>query len=279
MRLPVSGMFLKAGDRFVFKVAMLNAHHTTTFELQHLIGSFRYFCPRVRHVDHRHLVDLADAIEIRQDLEPMRLIDRGKRLIEQQQLWSREQRAAQRHALLLAAGQLRRASMEQWLQIQKINGFIRFDRSRSGLAKPAAVVQVLPNGQVRKEPWILEYVPDVAPMRRQPRSGRSVGQHFVIEPDDGVRGPRQAGDDVEEGGLAGSRWTDERRETRAKLRADVEAEVSNCVRDLDVEAHEWLRRRKRFINSEAASAATEIAIDNHASRMAATSPPGRSICV
>ena len=68
-----------------------------------MAGAGRDFRPRVRHVDRRNVVLGADAIEIGQDLHPMPLVDRGERLVQQQQPWFGEQRTSERDALLLAA--------------------------------------------------------------------------------------------------------------------------------------------------------------------------------
>jgi hypothetical protein len=50
----------------------------------------------------------AEAIEIRQDFKPMRLIDGRQWLVEQQQLRIRQEGATKRHALLFPTGQARR---------------------------------------------------------------------------------------------------------------------------------------------------------------------------
>ena len=72
-------------------------------KLDHLIGAGGDLRPRVGDVHGRDRVVGADAIEVRQDLRAMRLIDRRERLVEQQQPRLRQQRAAERDALFLAA--------------------------------------------------------------------------------------------------------------------------------------------------------------------------------
>ena len=85
-----------AGD-----AAVLDPHHLRADALD--------FAGLVADIDHRHLGLVAQPRQIRQDFELARAVERGERLVEQQQPRLHQQRAADRDALALAAGQLARA--------------------------------------------------------------------------------------------------------------------------------------------------------------------------
>ena len=57
---------------------------------------------RMRHIDDRHLRFVSEPFDEGQDVVLARLVERRERLIHQQELRRSQQRAADRHALLLA---------------------------------------------------------------------------------------------------------------------------------------------------------------------------------
>ena len=80
--------------------------HDASSETQH-------FIELVAHVDDRQREVIAQLLQIGQHVLASRKIERGKRLVEQQQPWLRKQRTAERHALPLAAGELVCAARDQ----------------------------------------------------------------------------------------------------------------------------------------------------------------------
>ena len=89
-------------------------------------------------------------------------------------------------------------------------------------------------------------------------------------------GTHQAGDDVEQGGLAGARRPDDRREARARGEAHVDRDALEPVANRDLEAHRRAAVR-RASASAATSAPIETATESAASRHTPASPPG--VCV
>src|SRR5206468_2244660 len=73
----------------------------------------------VRDVDHWH-AEVADAAEEEEDALAERLIDRGQRLVEEQQARRRHERAGERDALPLAAGKRRRGAVEQRRELERV---------------------------------------------------------------------------------------------------------------------------------------------------------------
>ena len=61
-------------------------------------------------------------------------VEVGERLVEQEDVDVAHQRAADRDALALAAGELRRAALQQRLDLQKLRGASR----RAGRSRPSA---------------------------------------------------------------------------------------------------------------------------------------------
>ena len=108
-------------------------------------------------------------------------VERGERLIEQQQPRLRQQRAAERHALPLTAGELARPPREQRLKTEQRDDLVEADGCGRRARALRAVTQVAADGQVRKQPRILEDVADAAPLGRHGDAGARVGQDRVVE--------------------------------------------------------------------------------------------------
>ena len=148
-----------------------------------------------------------------------------------------------------------------------------------GRAEPAAVEQVLAHRQMGKQAPLLEDIADAAPVRRHEHARVRVDQHPAVEDDAGLPGAHQAGDDMDERGLAGARAAEQRRQAVAAAKARVEVEIAEPVPRGDLEHHRpWMRRVTwRASSSEASRASSEIATATRVSRRAPASPPG--ICV
>ena len=80
-------------------------HHDLRRQLAQLGGV-------VADIDHRHAL-VAQPHQIGQDLVLAALVERAERFVEQQQSRLRQQRAAERDALALAAGELAGTAVEQ----------------------------------------------------------------------------------------------------------------------------------------------------------------------
>ena len=97
-----------------------------------------------------------------------RSVERRKRLVEQQERWLRRERARQRDALLLAAGDLPRAAPFEALQAEHLDRDApRALRAASPAAMRERELDVLGDGHVRKERQLLHDVADAAILRRQ----------------------------------------------------------------------------------------------------------------
>ena len=89
-------------------LARLEQHHVGR-ELQHLLEL-------VTHVHHRDGEPVAQRLKVRQHFLAARHIERGERLVQQQQPRLRQQRAPERDALAFTAGELVRTAREQRLE-------------------------------------------------------------------------------------------------------------------------------------------------------------------
>src|SRR5213082_344932 len=126
--------------------------------------------------NHRDRELVTQRLEIGQDLLAARDVDRGERLIEQQQARLREQGAPESHALALASRELTRPAREQRRQSQERHDFIEADEPWCGARAPLAVAQVAADREVRKQPRVLEYVPDAPALHRHGDAGAAVGE-------------------------------------------------------------------------------------------------------
>ena len=111
-------------------------------------------------------------------------VERAERLVEQQHLRLDGERTGQRHALALAAGQLRRVAVGELLQVDELEQLVdpRLDLRLRPLADLQAERDVAAHGHVLERRVVLEHEADVALLRRQP--GR-VGAGDLDDP--GVR--------------------------------------------------------------------------------------------
>ena len=82
------------------------------------LGAGRNLLDGVGDVDRRQRQLPAQAIEVGQDVLPPGDVDRGERLVEQQQARAGHQRPAERDALAFAARQPRRAPGQQRVEVE-----------------------------------------------------------------------------------------------------------------------------------------------------------------
>ncbi len=139
-------------------------------------------------VDHRDAEVVADAQQVGQDPAAALDVHGGERLVEQQDVWRRHQRARQRDALPLAARQIRHPPVEELAHLQHL----RHDVQRQPLPGTPSIEDVAADAHVRKQRRLLRHVADMPRVRRQVDPAARVEQHAVpiaIRPLDGRRNP------------------------------------------------------------------------------------------
>ena len=145
-------------------------------------------------------------------------VEVGERLVHEERLGLPRDRAAHGYALSLAAGELRRPSLEHGLQAEQRGHLVDApaDLLLGRSAHLEAVPEVLPDRHVRVERVILEDHRDVSVAWREVR-------HVApADRDDAVGHFLQAGDHSQQGRLAAARGADEHDELPIRnLQADV----------------------------------------------------------
>jgi len=86
---------------------------------QHSVAERERFDPIVRDEQRGNAATAQDATELAAQRLACRRIQRRERLVQEQELWIRGQRARQRYALLLAAGQLPRIARGKTVEIEQ----------------------------------------------------------------------------------------------------------------------------------------------------------------
>src|SRR5207253_1842400 len=120
-------------------------------------------------------------LDIGEDLGLARLVERGQRLVHDEEAWSRQERAADRDTLLLAARQIRRPPVEEGGDAEQFDDLVDFAGPAAPLAiegrrEPPAVKQVLPHAQMRKEAALLKHIADAAAAGRHEDAALGIGQ-------------------------------------------------------------------------------------------------------
>ena len=123
----------------------------------------------VRHVDDRVAELLVQLLDLDAHLGAQQRVEVRQRLVEQEGLGLADDRAAHRHALALAAGELARLALEQVLDLQDAAASPTrvLDLVLGPLAQPQAEGHVLEHRLVRIQRVVLEHHRDVARARRQ----------------------------------------------------------------------------------------------------------------
>ena len=155
---------------------------------------------------------LVDLLQLPLKLRPQLLVEGGERLVEQQDVGGEDERAGERHALLLAAGELARIAVGERYQLDEVEraadpvGGVR-PRHAAHLQRERDVVE---DGEVREQRVALEDHAEVALLGRQVRDAR------VVDEDVARRGLDEAGDDHEQRGLPRAGWAEQRQELTAR---------------------------------------------------------------
>ena len=91
-------------------------------------GEPRHLGDRVADIDDRDADLVAQPLDVGQDLGLARLVERGERLVHQQEARAGEQRPADRDALLLAAGESARPAVEQRADAEQLDDVVEVAR-------------------------------------------------------------------------------------------------------------------------------------------------------
>ena len=139
-------------------------------------------------------------------------VERPERLVEEEHCRLNREGARERHALPLAARELRRqpvseeVELHQRQQLVDARANLVFSGPRLPRPHPHAERDVLEDGHVAEERVVLEHEADVPATGARGRGVLAVDEHRALV------GPIEAGDDPQQRRLARSRWTEERKE-------------------------------------------------------------------
>src|SRR5438552_869486 len=243
----------------------------TLAEEQRLAGERQRFADVVGHVEDRHPPFVADPHEVREDALAKTDVERGERLVEQEDARFTRERARQRDALPLAAGERDRIALEKVTELQHV------DRRCHALATRArGEGDVAARRQMREEPGVLRDVADVAALRRNSPAAIGVEEDLAPDDDPPARLRSEPGDRFEKRRLPGAGWPHDGGEARPerRLHAENEGRERDLERELDHTTD--LRARRRDTHSVVQSAAKASATVTPTSTIARSSWP---VCV
>ena len=72
-----------------------------------IVAQSDQLCGGVRYIEHRNGEFIANALQVREHAVLQRLVEAGQRLVEKKEFRGSQERARDRHSLLLAAGKRR----------------------------------------------------------------------------------------------------------------------------------------------------------------------------
>ena len=153
--------------------------HTPLVQQHHLVSHAHGLGLVVRHVHHGEAQALLQLAQLGAHLLAQLRIQVGQRLVHQAHAGLGHQGAAQRHALLLPAGQLCGPTLQQRGQAEQLGGLRHALRGLGlgHLAHRQAKADVLRHAQVRKQRIVLKHHRDATPRRRQLRDVLPVDAH------------------------------------------------------------------------------------------------------
>ena len=178
--------------------------------------------------------------ELELELPAQVAVERGERLVEQQELGLARHDARERHALLLTARELRRALLLKAIEAKGRD--LAGDGLRALLFALAehADGDVLLDRHVGEQRVVLEEVAHAPLLRAQVDARRGVEQHAAVEDDPALVGDHDAGDALERHRLAAARGAEKRERLVGGL--DLERHVERKRRTerlahVDLQAH------------------------------------------
>jgi len=138
-------------------------------------------------------------------------------------------------------------------------------------------IEVLLHVEMRKQPRVLEYIPDPAAMGRNVDAACGIVEGFAVYHDDAAIGPHQAGNHVDQRGLAGAGGAEQAGDRALAGEGGLDREFAELLYDVDAQHHQCpcsRRVARRANHSEPTSAAIAIRTETTTSRSAAGSPSG-----
>ena len=184
-------------------------------------------------VAHRHRLDLVvghvdggradlalEALDLTTRLRPQLRVEVRQRFVHEKDLRIANERASERDALALPAGELARLAVEQSLDVEEACGALDAARDLRALqlAHTQAEGEVLPDGHLRVQRVVLEDHGDVAVARGH------VVDDALSDPDVAVGERLEAGEQAEGRGLAATGGADQHHELAV---ADLERELGD----------------------------------------------------
>ncbi len=201
------------------------------FEQDDVVGQLHRFVGIVRDEDRRDVRAFVQIAQPRAQVAPDVQIERGERLVEQQDRWFRGQRPGQGDALALTAREFARQARFVAVQPHEREQFL--DARGRAAARPVAHVEgkadVRADGHVRKERIILRHEADAAAARRNVRDVLS------FDADCAAVGMIEARDDAQQRRFAAARGAQQRgKRVPFDRRADVFERAHRAIRFGDV---------------------------------------------
>ncbi len=226
----------------------------------------------VGDVDDRQRETIAQPFEERQDLALGRPVERRQRLVHEQELRLRHERAADRDPLALAAGEIARRPVEQRRHAEEVGDLVEADRARlRALAARRAEQEVLPYREVRKEARFLEHVAERPAVGRQ-KGSVPVLPDVAVDVADAVAQAEETGDAAQDRRLAAARGAEQRRHPLGGGReGGVERELAD---------HALERRADRIVSAHARARAKRFSIRiivRMTAKAKKTMPPARML--
>ena len=189
------------------------------------------------------------------------------------------ERAAQRHALALAARKGAGPALQQCLQAEQRHDLLQRGVAPAPWREAEPVEQVAAHGKVREEAAVLKHVADPAALGPEVDPRRPIEEHAVFEHDPPLLGPHETGDRVGKRGLAGARGAEQRDDT-VGLRAEGRIERKGAAGEACVNRQHYPSSRRlttRASSSEPTSAAKAMTMAITIRRKAPSSPPGTCV--
>jgi len=203
----------EGGDKFCLWVLveiLRGAHFDEAAETHHAdaVAQVKGLFLVVGHQDGGHTELALDGLQAAAQVHADLGIQGAQRLIEQQHVGLQGQGAGKCHALLLAAGKLARHAVAQAHQPDEFEQFVAFAAASAArhFLDLQAELDVLRHGHILEQRVVLEDEADIA------RLGGQVGHVAFVQEDLALVGVRQAGDDVEHGGLAAAAGAEQHEE-------------------------------------------------------------------
>ena len=152
-------------------------------------------------------------------------VERGERLVEEQDGRTAHHRARERHALLLTAGDLSGPALLETGESEAVDQASRTRAALLPLEAVPAIEHVLEDRHVREERQALEDIADGAPLRGQADPTGRVEEQAARRDHAAVLGLREARDQPQGERLAGAGGSEKDRQLRADLPGDIEFEA------------------------------------------------------